>query len=75
MEEDSYLQLHLSVDKNKETAGEGRGRTNAAVYFYVLLFEYTCRLGDGNTWDVIFTSEYIMHARKASMQGNAVLLP
>ena len=43
VEDDSYFQLHLSVEKTKETAlAEGR-QPNAAVYFYVLLFEYTGR--------------------------------
>lgn len=55
VEEDSYLQLHLSVEKNKETAGEGKGRPNTALYFYMFLFEYTGRLGGGNTWDGMFT--------------------
>ena len=44
MVEDSHLQIYLSVEKNKETAMEEAGRRNVAVYFYMLLFEYTGRL-------------------------------
>ena len=60
MEDDSHLQLHLSVEKNKETTVQGSGRPNAAIYFYVFLFEYTGRWGGGGgggtvctAWEVI----------------------
>lgn len=85
MAEESQLQLYLSVEKNKETALEEGGRLNAAVYFYVLLFEYTGMLGmtewNVTAKDFIFSSQYaltciiiIMNLNVLHVQYNVIIL-